>query len=102
MLNSNIMSISLEEVRHVARLARLELDEDEVLAFQGELNALLGHFMDIQGIDVSNVEAQSHAVTLQNVWAEDFPWDSLPRELALRNSKMSRAGLFVVPAIIED
>jgi aspartyl/glutamyl-tRNA(Asn/Gln) amidotransferase C subunit len=96
------MSISLEEVRHVARLARLELDEDEVLAFQGELNALLGHFMDIQGIDVANVEAQSHAVTLQNVWAEDFPWDSLPRELALKNAKISRAGLFVVPAIIED
>ena len=96
------MSISLDEVRHVARLARLELDEDEVLAFQGELNALLGHFIDIQGVDVSNVEGQSHAVSLQNVWGEDFPWESLPRELVLKNSKISRAGLFVVPAIIED
>jgi len=96
------MSISLDEVRHVARLARLELDEDEVLAFQGELNALLGHFMDIQGIDVANVEAQTHAIALQNIWAEDFPWESLPRELALKNAKISRAGLFVVPAIIED
>ncbi len=96
------MSISLDEVRHVARLARLELDEDEVLAFQGELNALLGHFMDIQGIDVNNVEAQTHAIALQNIWAEDFPWESLPRELALKNAKISRAGLFVVPAIIED
>jgi aspartyl/glutamyl-tRNA(Asn/Gln) amidotransferase C subunit len=96
------MSISLEEVRHVAQLARLELDEDEVLAFQGELNALLGHFLDIQGIDVSDIDAQSHAVTMQNVWAEDFPWESLPRELALKNAKISRAGLFVVPAIIED
>ncbi len=96
------MSISLEEVRHVAQLARLELDEDEVLAFQGELNALLGHFLDIQGIDVSDIDAQSHAVTMQNVWAEDFPWESLPRELALKNAKVSRAGLFVVPAIIED
>lgn len=96
------MSISLEEVRHVARLARLELDEDEVLAFQGELNALLGHFMDIQEIDVEGVEAQSHAAALQNVWAEDIPWESLPRDLALRNARVSRAGLFVVPAIIED
>lgn len=101
-LDSNIMSISLEEVRHVAQLARLELDEDEVLAFQGELNALLGHFLDIQGIDVTDIDAQSHAVTMQNVWAEDFPWESLPRELALKNAKISRAGLFVVPAIIED
>ena len=96
------MSISLDEVRHVARLARLELDEDEVLAFQGELNALLGHFMDIQSVDVANLEGQAHAVALQNVWAEDFPWESLPRELVLKNAKISRAGLFVVPAIIED
>lgn len=96
------MSISLEEVRHVALLARLELDEDEVVAFQSELNALIGHFMDIESIDVSGVEAQSHAVNLQNVWAEDFPWESLPRELALKNARISRAGLFVVPAIIED
>jgi len=96
------MSISLEEVRHVAQLARLELDEEEVLAFQGELNALLGHFMDIQAIDVAHVDAQAHAVALQNVWSEDFPWEALPRELALKNAKVSRAGLFVVPAIIED
>jgi aspartyl/glutamyl-tRNA(Asn/Gln) amidotransferase C subunit len=96
------MSISIEEVRHVARLARLELDEAEVLAFQGELNALLGHFADIQDIDVSAIEPESHAVPLQNVWAEDTISFSLPREYALKNAPVSKAGLFVVPTIIED
>lgn len=96
------MSISLDEVRHVARLARLELDDSEVAEFQRELNALLGHFADIRDIDVSDVEPQSHAVLLQNVWAEDEPWASIPRDVALRNSKMTKAGLFVVPAIIEE
>jgi aspartyl-tRNA(Asn)/glutamyl-tRNA(Gln) amidotransferase subunit C len=96
------MSISLEEVRHVARLARLELDESEILSFQSELNALLGHFADIQSVDVSHVDPQSHAVSLQNVWGEDVPWSPLPRDRALRNSALSRAGLFVVPTIIED
>ena len=96
------MSISLEEVRHVARLARLELDETEIMSVQTELNALLGHFADIQSIDVSGIEPKSHAVAVQNVWAEDEPWQSLPRDVALKNAPISRAGLFVVPMIIEE
>ena len=96
------MSISLDEVRHVAKLARLQLDEAEMLALQGELNALLGHFSDIEGLDVRNVLPQSHPAALQNVWGEDVPEDCLAREVALRNAPVSKAGLFVVPTIIED
>ena len=96
------MSISLDEVRHVARLARLELEETELMSLQGELNALLGHFADIRGVDVTGVEPAAHAVAMQNVWAEDVPADCLPRDVALRNAAVSRAGLFVVPQIIED
>ena len=101
-LQSVSMSISLDEVRHVARLARLELDEVEVLALQGELNALLGHFMDIQGVDVSHTTPRAHAVALQNVWAEDAVRYGLSRDQALANAPTSKAGLFVVPTIIED
>lgn len=96
------MSISLDEVRHVARLARLKLDEAEILALQGELNALLGHFADIRDIDTSGVEPKSHAVVMQNVWAEDVPWAPLGREQVLKNSPKTKAGLFVVPMIIEE
>ncbi len=95
------MSISLDEVRHVARLARLELDETEMLSLQGELNALLGHFADIQLVDTDGIEPASHAVAVQNVWAEDMPYLGLPRAEALRNAPVSKAGLFVVPMIIE-
>jgi len=96
------MSISFDEVRHVARLARLDLADAEIMSFQGELNALLGHFSDLQGIDVSGIEPQSHAVALHNVWAEDIAGPTLPREIALRNSGLAKAGLFVVPTIIEE
>lgn len=96
------MSISLDEVQHVARLARLQLDEKELLAFQGELNALLGHFQDLRGIEVAGIEPKPHAVALTNVWAEDEAFPGLPRELALRNAPVTRAGLFVVPTILED
>jgi aspartyl-tRNA(Asn)/glutamyl-tRNA(Gln) amidotransferase subunit C len=87
------MSITLEEVRHVAKLARLDLDETEIFSLQGELNALLGHFADIQDIDTEGIEPKSHAVSLQNIWAEDIPGPTLSRQ---------RAGLFLVPAIIEE
>lgn len=96
------MSISIDEVRHVAKLARLELDEAEIMALQGELNALLGHFADIQHLDVTGIEPTSHAVSMQNVWAEDVPSFGLSRDSVLRSAPLSRAGLFVVPQIIED
>jgi len=96
------MSISIDEVRHVAHLARLELDDAEIMSLQGELNALLGHFADIQAVDSSGVIPTSHAVTIQNVWSEDIPWEPMPRDRALRNAALTRAGLFVVPQIIED
>ena len=96
------MSITLDEVKHVARLARLELDEGELVTFQGELNALLGHFQDIQEVEVDGIEPKPHAVELRNVWAEDVPGECLSREDALANAPMSKAGVFIVPTIIEE
>jgi aspartyl-tRNA(Asn)/glutamyl-tRNA(Gln) amidotransferase subunit C len=95
------MPISIDEVRHVARLARLNLDETELLSLQGELNALIGYFADIQDIDTDGVVPSSHAVAVQNIWSDDVILDSLPQAEALRNAPLSKAGLFVVPTIIE-
>lgn len=96
------MSITLDEVKHVARLARLQLDELEIASLQGELNALLGHFADLRDVDTAGIDPASHAVAVQNVWAQDVPRPGLTREAALRNAPNSRAGLFVVPMIIEE
>ncbi|MCW5939975.1 MAG: Asp-tRNA(Asn)/Glu-tRNA(Gln) amidotransferase subunit GatC [Fimbriimonadaceae bacterium] len=96
------MSITLDEVRHVARLARLELDEAELLAFQGELNSLLGRCQELQSIDVGELSPRTHAVALTNVLADDTPTQGLDQSLALRGAAVTRAGLFVVPTIIEE
>jgi aspartyl-tRNA(Asn)/glutamyl-tRNA(Gln) amidotransferase subunit C len=96
------MSISLDEVRHVAKLARLDLDEAEVMSLQSELNALLGHFADIQSLTLSGLDPVMHASALTNVWAEDEYRPSLKRDVALKNAPISKAGLFLVPMIIED
>lgn len=96
------MPISLDEVRHVAKLARLNLEEVEMLALQGELNALLGHFADIQDVDTSGVDPHASVIQVQNVWADDEVIEPYAQERMIRNAPVSRAGLFVVPTIIED
>lgn len=96
------MSITLDEVRHVAKLARLELDEAEILALQGELNSLLGHFADIEELDMQLDEGWTHSMTLANTWSEDRLGACLSPEEALRGAPKSKAGLFMVPTIIED
>ncbi len=96
------MSISLDEVRRVANLARLNLDEAELMDFQGKLNSLLGHFQDINHLDVSDKLPKPHAVALKNVWATDAHRPGLSREDALKNSAETKAGLFIVPTIIEE
>lgn len=96
------MSISLDEVRHVARLARLELDENDVYALQGALNSLIGHFSDIQGIDISQITPTTHAADIANVWDEDIVSIDFSQEQTLNNAALTKAGLFLVPTIIED
>jgi aspartyl/glutamyl-tRNA(Asn/Gln) amidotransferase C subunit len=96
------MSISIEEVRHVAQLARLDLSDAELMSLQGDLNALIDHFEDIQRVDVTGIGPQSHAVEVQNVWADDLSQPGISRDLALRSSAMTKAGLFIVPQIIEE
>lgn len=96
------MSIHLDEVRHVARLARLSLEEPELELYLERLNKMLEHFEDIAQLDVEGRPAKPHAVALQNVWAEDVPHEPLSREEALRNAATSKAGLFIVPTILEE
>ena len=96
------MSISLDEVRHVAKLARLDMDDAELMGLQGRLNALLGHFEDIRHLNVEGIEPKPHAVQLTNVLGSDVARPSLDRDAALGNSSETRAGLFIVPTIIEE
>ncbi|MBL8047584.1 MAG: Asp-tRNA(Asn)/Glu-tRNA(Gln) amidotransferase subunit GatC [Chthonomonas sp.] len=96
------MAISFDEVQHVARLARLDLTEQELRVFQGELNALLGHFSDLDEIDVEGIRPRPHAVSLTNVLADDVVVPGLSRDVIFKSAPKSRAGLFVVPIIIEE
>jgi aspartyl-tRNA(Asn)/glutamyl-tRNA(Gln) amidotransferase subunit C len=90
--------IDREQVLHVARLARLRLDDTEVDAMAGELSGILEHVDRISDLDLEGVEPTSHVVGLENVLRADEPWQSLPPNVALANAPEPSEGAFRVPS----
>jgi aspartyl-tRNA(Asn)/glutamyl-tRNA(Gln) amidotransferase subunit C len=93
------MSLSEQEVRHVAMLARLALTDDEVGSLQGDLNSILGHIDTIQQLDLESVPPTAHAIPVVNVTRGDAIVPGLSREVALMNAPEQQDGAFLIPQI---
>jgi aspartyl-tRNA(Asn)/glutamyl-tRNA(Gln) amidotransferase subunit C len=92
------MAISRDEVLHVARLARLELSDDEVDRFAEQLSAILEAVGKVAELDLEGVEPTAHPLDVVNVWEEDEPRPSLSLDEALANAPDREGGSFRVPA----
>ena len=92
------MAISRDEVLHVARLARLELSDEELDRFAEQLNAILDAVGKVAELDLEGVEPTSHPLDLVNVWAEDEPRPPLSVDEALANAPDREGDSFRVPA----
>jgi aspartyl-tRNA(Asn)/glutamyl-tRNA(Gln) amidotransferase subunit C len=90
--------LSRDQVLHVARLARLELTEEEVERFGSELSKVLDHIEKIGELDLADVEPTSHVVEIENVLRADEPRPSMPRERALESAPDAALGGFRVPS----
>ncbi|HEX5956303.1 MAG TPA: Asp-tRNA(Asn)/Glu-tRNA(Gln) amidotransferase subunit GatC [Solirubrobacterales bacterium] len=90
--------IDREQVLHVARLARLELSDEEIERMAGELSGILEHVDRISGLDLDGVEPTAHVVALENVLRADDPEPSLPRDRALEQAPDAVDGAFRVPS----
>jgi len=95
------MALTLKEVEHVARLARLSLSEEEKAAFTVQLSRILEHVESMNRLDVTGVPPTYHAVSLQNVLRADKPHVSLDRQTVLDQAPEAEAGCFRVPKITE-
>ena len=95
------LKISKEEVRHVAKLARLKLSNDEAGLYQKDLNSILGYVEELEELDTDNIEPMSHVLEMKNVWREDIPNDDKNRESFLSNAPMREKDFFKVPKILE-
>jgi aspartyl-tRNA(Asn)/glutamyl-tRNA(Gln) amidotransferase subunit C len=94
--------ISLEEVRHVAELARLELSLPEIEVLQGELSALLDHVDRIVALSTKGVAPTAHPLPLSNVLRRDVPAPCLTNEEALAAAPATEEGRFAVPRILGE
>ncbi len=94
------MSLSLEDVRHVATLARLGLSEDELVTMQQQLSSILGHIDVLNELDTDAIPPTAQVVPLTNVMRADEVIERFDQEIALANAPEHRHGFFAVPAVM--
>jgi aspartyl-tRNA(Asn)/glutamyl-tRNA(Gln) amidotransferase subunit C len=90
--------IDREQVLHVAKLARLELSDDEVGRMATELSSVLGHIETISQLELDDVAPTSHVVEVANALRADVETPCLPRDVALASAPAVQDGGFLVPS----
>ena len=95
--------ITRDEVAHLARLARLGLDEEELGVLASQLDVILGAVAKIAEVtDATDVPPTSHAVPLENVTRPDVVTPSLDRDAVLAGAPAAEDGRFRVPRILDE
>jgi aspartyl-tRNA(Asn)/glutamyl-tRNA(Gln) amidotransferase subunit C len=92
--------IGPDDVRHVAKLARLALSEQKLQRLTSQLESILNYVAQISRVDVNGVEPIAHALPLRNVLREDIVEPSLPLEKVLANAPQTDGPFFKVPKVI--
>lgn len=96
------MRLTLEEVRHVAELAKLSLSEEEVVQYAEQLSDILEYAERLQEVDTSHVPPTPYPLPLTNVLREDEAGECLTNEEALANAPDSADGFFRVRAVFGE
>ena len=95
------MKITIKEVEHVARLARLELTDEEKERMRAQLDSILSYIDKLDELDTSAVEPTSHVLPMMNVFRDDEVRSSLSQEETLANAPDRQDLFFRVPRILE-
>ncbi len=89
------------DIDHAAMLARLNISDSEKELFTGQVQSIIDYIEKLNELDTTNVEPTAHILPISNVFREDSPRDSLPRDKALQNAPQENEGFYRVPKIIE-
>lgn len=95
------MSLTKEEVLHIAKLARVGVSDRDVAQFQEQLSEILDHFEALRQLDTEGVPPTSHPLSLESIMRADEVRPSLTRDDVLANAPRTEAGAFRVRAILE-
>ena len=94
--------ITRDDVVHVARLARLDLGDEEIDLFTGQLGDILAHAADIEALDVGDIPPTSHPLPMVNVMRADEVTPSCDREEVLAQAPVAESGRFRVPPVLGE
>jgi aspartyl-tRNA(Asn)/glutamyl-tRNA(Gln) amidotransferase subunit C len=95
------MKITVAEVEHVARLARLELSPEETNLFVGQMDAILGYVDKLGELNTDGIQPTSHAVPVENAFRQDQVQPSIGVTKALANAPDRAESFYRVPKVIE-
>ena len=95
------MSLSLDDVRWVAHLARLDLSDAELARLAQQLGTILDYVNQLAQVNTEGVEPLAHPLPLQNVFRTDLPAPSLPVNEALANAPARHGDFYAVPAVLD-
>jgi len=100
-LYPSFVALTNDDVLHIARLARIELNADEVGRFAHQLSGILDHFAALAAVPTDGVEPTAHPLPLSNVMRADEVAASLPQAEALANAPREEDGYIRVRAVLE-
>ncbi|MEQ8447326.1 MAG: Asp-tRNA(Asn)/Glu-tRNA(Gln) amidotransferase subunit GatC [Pelagibacterium sp.] len=95
------MSVDADTVRRIGRLARIRITEDEVAAYEGELNAILGFVEQLDEVDVEGVEPMTSVTPMTLRRREDAVTDGGYADRIIANAPISEDNFFMVPKVVE-
>ncbi|HQB38001.1 MAG TPA: Asp-tRNA(Asn)/Glu-tRNA(Gln) amidotransferase subunit GatC [Deltaproteobacteria bacterium] len=95
------MKISVSDVVHVARLARLELADEEKTLFVSQMDAILGYVEKLKQLDTTGIQPTSHAVPIENAFRDDLVTPPISIDKALANAPERAGSFYKVPKVIE-
>lgn len=95
-------SLSRDEVAHVAKLARLQLTEEQIDTFTPQLAAILDHAADVEALDLDDVPPTAHPYPLANVMRPDVARDAGVRDDVLAHAPSAEDGMFRVPPVLGE
>ncbi len=96
------MELSREEVRKIADLAKLELSEDEIDLYAGQLSSILGYFQKLQELDTSHIAPTASVLPLKNVFRDDTPQPALTPQQVVANAPRALGDQFLVDTVLDD
>jgi len=95
------MAVTIKDVEHIAKLAKLKFNEAEKEKLQTELNSILGYIDKLNELDLENVEPLENVNNTNNVFREDITGPSLTKEEALKNAPSKTDNFFKVPKVLD-